>query len=77
MLGFIFMFLFAVMACISVLGFILFLITGIIESIKDSTFIVPTCLICAILAGSTVGFTHLFNSILHQNINNIKSSAAK
>ena len=77
MLDIIFMFLFAVMACISALGFILFLITGIIELIKDSSLVITVCLVVAILAGSVVGYTHLFNSAWHQNINNIKSSAAK
>lgn len=77
MLDIIFMFLFAVMACISALGFILFLITGIIESIKDSSLVITVCLVVAILAGSAVGYTHLFDLAWHQNINNIKSSAAK
>lgn len=77
MLSFIFMFLFAIMACISAIGFILFLIVGIIEICKDSSLIIPFCLIISVLAGSTVGYTHLFDSAWHQNINNIKSSAAK
>lgn len=65
------------MTCISATGFAFFLLVGIIESFKDSTLIIPTCLICSILAGSTVGFNHLFNLCWEQKINNIKSSTTK
>lgn len=77
MINIIFLVLFAIMACISAIGFVFFLLVGIIESFKDSTFIIPTCFVCSILAGSTVGFNHLFDLSWQQNINNIKSSAAK
>ena len=77
MFDIIFLVLFAIMTCISVIGFVFFLLVGIIESFKDFTLIIPTCLVCSILAGSAVGYTHLFDLAWHQNINNIKSSTAK
>lgn len=77
MFDIIFLVLFAIMTCISAMGFIFFLLVGIIESFKDSTFIIPTCLFCSILAGSTVGFNHLFDLSWNQNINNIKASTTK
>lgn len=77
MFDIIFLVLFVIMTCISTIGFVFFLIVGIIESFKDSTFIIPTCLICSILAGSVVGYTHLFDLSWNQNINNIKASTNK